>query len=168
MGDLTEAAMAEAAREMTEDLPEQYQKLQLGHRLMMLGHIKEKLGINRESLKAYREGMMPAEAKSEAEAEQKVGDGMLDNALVLGNVTLSSAQDAQPAAQQPVQQQQPAAQPADDSTLKKWLKGAAIAALPLAGIGGTLAYNALTAPDTPANYQDTYSDVEAVQLYKAP
>ncbi len=38
---------------------------------------------------------------------------------------------------------------AEESTLAKWGKRAAIAALPLAGIGGTLAFNALTAEDKP-------------------
>lgn len=76
------------------------------------------------------------------------------------------AQEEQPAP--PVAQPQPVQQP--ESTAKTWLKRAAIAALPLAGVGGTLAYNAMTKPDPPAvsspNYQDTYSDVEAVQLYR--
>ena len=99
------------------------------------------------------------------EGEESLEDEDMSQQVLIRSPTITHHHYEQPAPTPVSQPVQPAV--AENSTLKKWLKGAAIAALPLAGIGGTLAYDAMTEPDTPSGYTDMVSDVEAVQLYKA-
>ena len=170
MGVLLEAAEQEAAARLTPDqLPNQYQKLQLGHRLMMLGHTWKKLASNRKLLDSYRTGMLsdlmaeqPA-GKPASEAAM-TGNDMLDGSLVLGNVTVTPIQPQQP-------QQQAAAQPARAGVGKGALLAATLAA---AGLGGGLGIGIpwmLGAFDKPesATLTDTDTDTQySLQIEGTP